>query len=84
MKITLQQLIENEQDPEEHVSKEQRLIALGKKGTLNLGHFRKILDQTPMSPNDRRYRESVIDSVEKRGGIPTERQAAILVKIKEG
>lgn len=51
---------------------------------VHIPYYRKLLDQTPLSPRDRKFYESVLASIEKRGGSPTHGQEQILDKIKNG
>lgn len=51
---------------------------------VHIPYYRNLLEQTPLSPGDRKFYESVLASIERRGGYPTYRQEMILDKIKNG
>lgn len=50
----------------------------------HIPYYRQLLDQTKLSERECNFYTSVLDSIEKRGGVPTVKQQLILHKIKSG
>ena len=52
--------------------------------TVSTTYFQQILNNSRLSPENRKYFQGIIDSVKKAGDIATPKQYAILQRLKTG